>query len=108
METEELQRTWPRQTFGQGSDYRQPADCAPPTAGTAIIIFSMGGLGFVLLGAKTWSRTFGRIVPITLSIVVLASGLLAEGTNHDRSDQASSPPNGGRGSSGLFGLPQIT
>jgi membrane fusion protein, multidrug efflux system len=74
METAELQRTWPRQTFGQGSDYRQPADCAPPTVGTAIIIFSTGGLSFVLLGAKTWSRTFGRIVPITLSIIVLVSG----------------------------------
>jgi hypothetical protein len=30
MEKEALQRTWPRQTIGQGGNYLQPANCAPP------------------------------------------------------------------------------
>lgn len=56
METEEHKRRWLRQTFGQGGDYLQLADCAPPTTvGTAIIMSSMGALGFVLLGAQTRS-----------------------------------------------------
>ena len=33
METEALQRTWPRQTIGQDGDYLQPANFAPRTTG---------------------------------------------------------------------------